>query len=50
MGNSGLPDYIPILRDWAAADDDGLRDAAQWALNQIESNSTSGAESPNAEP
>ena len=50
MGNSGLPGYILILREWAAADDDGLRDAAQWALNQIESNSTSGAESPNAEP
>ncbi len=50
MGNSGLPGYIPILREWAAADDDGLRNAAQWALNQIGSSSTSGAESPNARP
>ncbi len=50
MGNSGLRAYIPILRDWAAADDDGLRHAAQWALKKIESISESSTESQNAEP
>jgi epoxyqueuosine reductase len=47
MGNSGLPGYVPILRDWAAADEVGLRHAARWALNKIESNPESSAESQN---
>ena len=35
MGNSGLRGYVQFSREWAAADEEGLRDAARWALNQI---------------
>jgi epoxyqueuosine reductase len=32
MGNSGLSEYLPKLREWAASPDPVLADAAQWAL------------------
>ncbi len=32
MGNSGLREYLPKLREWAASPDPVLADAAQWAL------------------
>jgi epoxyqueuosine reductase len=32
MGNSGLREYRPKLREWAASPDPVLADAAQWAL------------------
>ena len=35
MGNSGVPEFAPILRAWAGATDEGVRAAAQWALKKI---------------
>jgi epoxyqueuosine reductase len=35
MGNSGLAGYLPKLREWAAAADPVLADAAQWALARL---------------
>jgi epoxyqueuosine reductase len=35
MGNSGLRQFVPWLKTWAAADDEGLRAAAQWALDRL---------------
>jgi len=32
MGNSGQSRFVPWLEQWAAAADEGLRTAAQWAL------------------
>jgi epoxyqueuosine reductase len=32
MGNSGLREYLPKLREWAASPDPVLAEAAQWAL------------------
>jgi epoxyqueuosine reductase len=32
MGNSGLEEYLPKLREWAAGPDPVLAEAAQWAL------------------
>ena len=32
MGNSGLAEYLPKLREWAASPDPVLAEAAQWAL------------------
>jgi epoxyqueuosine reductase len=32
MGNSGLARFVPQLREWAEAADEGLRSAARWAL------------------
>ena len=37
MGNSGKHDFADLLRDWAAATDAGLRAAAQWALERLQS-------------
>ncbi len=36
MGNSGSPEYLPLLRLWAAAADPTVADAAAWAVRQIE--------------
>jgi epoxyqueuosine reductase len=36
MGNSGLRRFTPRLESWAAAADEGLRSAAQWALEKIQ--------------
>jgi epoxyqueuosine reductase len=36
MGNSGLAQFAPRLREWAQATDEGLRGAARWALGKIE--------------
>ena len=36
MGNSGHPDYLPKLREWAAGADPVLAEAAQWALQAAE--------------
>jgi epoxyqueuosine reductase len=35
MGNSGLVGYLPKLREWAAAADPVLAEAAQWALARL---------------
>jgi epoxyqueuosine reductase len=35
MGNSGLQRFIPVLREWSAAADAGLADAARWALCKL---------------
>ncbi len=35
MGNSGLAQFAPWLREWAGAADDGLRAAARWALGKL---------------
>jgi epoxyqueuosine reductase len=40
MGNSGLTDYLPKLREWAAGADPVLAEAAQWALGRSLANST----------
>jgi epoxyqueuosine reductase len=37
IGNSGLARFVPLLRPWADAADQGLRTAAQWALVRLES-------------
>lgn len=36
MGNSGLAQFVPRLKEWAQATDEGLRAAARWALGRIE--------------
>jgi epoxyqueuosine reductase len=36
MGNSGLDSFVPRLREWAQAADEGLRAAARWALGRID--------------
>jgi epoxyqueuosine reductase len=41
MGNSGLNCFAPKLQEWALAADTGLRAAAQWALNKLNSRLTS---------
>jgi epoxyqueuosine reductase len=35
MGNSGLTRFVPRLKEWATATDEGLRAAAQWALGRL---------------
>ena len=35
MGNSRLAKFAPKLEEWANAADDGLRSAAQWALDRL---------------
>jgi epoxyqueuosine reductase len=35
MGNSGLKSYVPALKKWGDAADQGLRTAAQWALRRL---------------
>jgi epoxyqueuosine reductase len=37
MGNSGLSRFAPFLERWTAAADEGLRTAAQWALERLKS-------------
>ena len=36
MGNSGLQRFVPMLQQWTKATDDGLRNAAQWALTRLQ--------------
>jgi epoxyqueuosine reductase len=36
MGNSGLPRFAPRLEAWSKAADEGLRKAAQWALQKLQ--------------
>jgi epoxyqueuosine reductase len=36
MGNSGLAEFLPRLREWRAGNDETLADAAAWAIAQIE--------------
>ena len=36
MGNSGQRGFAAFLSDWAAATDEGLRAAAQWALKKLQ--------------
>src|SRR5271170_8463725 len=35
MGNSGLAEFLPRLREWRACDDQTVADAAAWAIAQI---------------
>jgi epoxyqueuosine reductase len=42
MGNSGLQGSVPWLEEWATGADEGLRNAARWALEKIRSRGTSG--------
>ena len=35
MGNSGLPRFLPKLREWSANHDPVLAEAAQWAIRQL---------------
>ncbi|MFT4113000.1 tRNA epoxyqueuosine(34) reductase QueG [Silvibacterium sp.] len=35
MGNSGREEYLPQLRAWLGTEDEGLRNAAAWALEQL---------------
>jgi epoxyqueuosine reductase len=35
MGNSGLARFVPKLEAWTTAADQGLRFAAQWALEKL---------------
>jgi epoxyqueuosine reductase len=35
MGNSGLDRFTPRLKEWAEAADEGLREAAHWALDRL---------------
>ncbi len=36
MGNSGLAEFLPRLREWRACEDQTVADAAAWAIAQIE--------------
>ena len=44
MGNSGLAGYLPKLREWAAAADPVLAEAAQWALARLTIAETNGGD------
>jgi epoxyqueuosine reductase len=35
IGNSGLARFAPLLQEWTEAADEGLRNAAQWALAKL---------------
>jgi len=35
MGNSGSPEFLPRLREWAAGEDAVLAEAAEWAIGRI---------------
>jgi len=35
-GNTGSPELVPTVESFAESDDPVLRDAAEWALTQIE--------------
>jgi epoxyqueuosine reductase len=37
MGNSGVTEFLPRLREWSAGDDETLAEAAAWAIKQITS-------------
>ena len=37
MGNSGLGRFIPMLEQWTESADDGLREAAEWAVARLKS-------------
>jgi epoxyqueuosine reductase len=36
MGNSGLVEFLPRLREWRESDEKALADAAAWAIAQVE--------------
>jgi epoxyqueuosine reductase len=36
MANAGLQRFVPRLREWAGATDEGLRAAARWALRKLD--------------
>jgi epoxyqueuosine reductase len=46
MGNSGLAGYLPKLREWAAAADPVLAEAAQWALARLSTPQTNAGDCP----
>ncbi|HEY1767541.1 MAG TPA: tRNA epoxyqueuosine(34) reductase QueG [Terracidiphilus sp.] len=41
MGNSGQPRFLPWLEAWTSAADEGVRTAAQWALDKLRKNARS---------
>jgi epoxyqueuosine reductase len=45
MGNSGLTKFLPRLREWRASDDQTVRDAAAWAIAQVENPTRRGDQS-----
>lgn len=47
MGNSGLTRFAPRLEAWAAATDEGVREAAKWALMRLRRDSPT---DPHAQP
>lgn len=38
MGNSGLAEYLPQLEEWSRDEDEGVREGALWAMEQITEN------------
>jgi epoxyqueuosine reductase len=46
MGNSGLARYLPKLREWTAAADPVLAEAAQWALARLSTAETNAGDRP----
>ncbi len=36
MGNSGEPEFLPVLKQWALEDDAVLAEAAAWAIDRLE--------------
>ncbi len=45
MGNSGLPRFLPLLQSWSSAPEDGVAQAAAWALRRLE-NASGAARDP----
>jgi len=48
MGNSGLAHFIPTLHEWSNAPEDGLAQAAAWALRRLENRASADAETRTA--
>jgi epoxyqueuosine reductase len=43
MGNSGLISFLPRLREWSCDPDEGLSEAAKWALHKLENSENDAA-------
>ena len=50
MGNSGDPTYVSKLDTWTHSDDPVLRDSAAWAIERLQSATTSGPSASIEEP
>jgi epoxyqueuosine reductase len=46
MGNSGQAIFLPALRQWAADSDPVVAEAAQWAMDKLQSRTVAGDTSP----